>query len=96
MENTTTAAPPTVTEKLARAPGEAGAAIVGGTETVLRDGAKIIVHAGEVVVEATKVVIRDIADAGERLGHDARQAVSPTTEPAKIVTIPAGVTAPVA
>jgi hypothetical protein len=96
MENTTTEAPPTVTEKLARAPGEAGTAIAGGTETVLRDGAKIIVHAGEVIVEATKVVIRDIADAGERLGHDAHQAVSPTPEPAKIATIPTGVTAPVA
>jgi hypothetical protein len=86
MENTTHETNPTATEKLARVPGEVGTTIVEGTETILDKGARIIVHAGTVVIEATKVAAKDVVEATERLGHDAKQAVSPTHETPKAST----------
>jgi hypothetical protein len=94
MENTVPEVSPTTTEKLARAPGEVGTAMVDGTETLLRDGAKVIVRAGTVIVEATKVVVSHIVDAGEQLGRDVKEGVSPAPSPPKSPAIPGAIAPP--
>jgi hypothetical protein len=94
MENTTKDEKVTITHEVAKVPAEVGTAIVGSVETAGHEVAKVVVEGATVVVDATKAAVSEIAKAGEQLGRDSKQAVSPAPESVKAPAPP--VVAPVA
>ncbi|HKN07857.1 MAG TPA: hypothetical protein VJ021_09755 [Thermoplasmata archaeon] len=94
MESTAKDENVTIAHEVAEIPAEIRTAIVDGVETVGHEVAKVLVEGAAVVIDATKAVVSDIAKAGEQLGQDTDQVVSPTPEPMK--TAPPAAVAPVA
>ena len=95
MQSTTAEQKQNIPHEIAKVPAEAGTAIVGGAEAVGHDVTKVVIEGATVIFDATKAVVSDIAMAGEQLGRDVKQSVSPAPEPLT-PSIAAAAVAPVA
>ncbi len=89
MENTKAEKQKTVVQEVAKAPVEAGKAVVDGAENVGHEVARVLVEGATVVVDAAKATASDIVTAGEHVSEDARSGFLPhTPEPVTTSTVP--------
>ncbi len=83
MENTIVDAKRSAAHEGAKAPDEAGRAVVGQVEAAGREGEKLLVEAATVLVDTAKTVASGIATAADRLGATVEPPVSRLPEPVK-------------